>query len=862
MDLRYPCVLIAAFLRHFHESRGICTIESFPAILRCNSSNIEELLSVYYDGRTEIHGMSIENSDFPELETLPQVRSYGIEFDNSQHRRVAVIRSQVKRINAACFASSTFESLDLSHNKIQRIDMSIFSKIDLTIIDLSHNNIAAFNGSLHRLIRLNFSHNRLEALGDSLVGYKSLKTLDLSYNKLRKILATEFSDIALNHLIVTDNELVFLDPNIFVRNVFTSINLSNNRIVFDNKTFKANFNFLNSLDYSGNNLKNLDFLMIGKTIDPSTFSISSFILNENNIIELNLENVKLSLLDLSCNKIATIPTGAFQDSFVQDLRLNNNDLKQLNASTFNNLSNSLQFLNISYNPLEKVDNDTFKILHELLKLDLSHCRLKNLDKSIFCHSLKLQQLDLSYNNLHSFPERIFEHLSLRHLDVSHNSIKVLPDNVFFGLSADSLNLGHNEILSFQNGVFNNSKIFDLSLNGLILYEITTNTFKGLHFLKRLNLNNLGIRKIHPNSFDDLKLLKHLNLEKNHLETVPDCFLSNTTISELSLKGNNVMNVQTHTFPYNSKLKVLNITITGKLREKNFHKLKDLQELNLANSRISEIPKGTFRGLFSLTKLRFENSKISNVRPGAFSHLFHLQNLDTQALENVTILEANIFDGLARLKFLNMSNKGIVMVGDFAFSGLNSLETLHLNSNAIRNITKDALSKLGNLRILDLSHNRLTGKKSTFPIGVFRDLKNLEELRLQHNQIITFQLGEFSNLGNLKILNVSHNQLTDLDSHLLFPLKQLRVLDVNFNNVIRFDYKFVVKHLVELKKVGIGRNKWKCEDLTVMLHNFQENQVDYLAISYLEYKIENIDGIYCVYMCKYLYCPTEEDLVVY
>ncbi|KAK9882143.1 hypothetical protein WA026_019662 [Henosepilachna vigintioctopunctata] len=893
-------ISILTLLLSWNTSEGKCMAEK-PWRIMCSSIDSEELFDFFPDDNIAVNSyyyyLKIENSNLPDLETLPMPA----EMDYQSELFLTIEKSSLETIAPKCFekwlaiglldlthnqiretkfleAIAVVDELNLSYNKMIQFKTDNFKEIYVNTLNLSHNSINSLNNFTNKHLRiLDVSHNYLAELENIPLHLKNLEYIDLSYNKIRKISNKFLSESSsLNFLNVAYNELIILDSqvNIIVakNNNLTqytitkfhrrSLDLSNNKI--NGKQHKIHITGnINSVDYSNNSLESLEFLKFDEQKD---IIILTLILKNNKLTKLNFHNhhhLIIEFLDLSENNIEHIDGNTFQNFTLNGtLDLNKNKLRRLHSDLFSRLS-SLLYLNLSFNPISYIDEGSFSDLIQLKSLDLSHCLINNLSKVIFKNLFNLSTLNLSNNIIKYLPAEIFENLNLKYLDISHNALKSLPNNIFSGLSLNLLNIGYNEFTTFQRYTFNNSRIDDLILEGLIFHEIRHENFRGLHHLIFLNLSNNGVEKLHFNSFDSLINLEYLNLDNNSIELLPNKFLINqVNLKTLSLRGNKISQIPLDIFSYQLKLEELAITIKGEILEKRFIKLIHLKQLNIVDSDITNIRNGSFRGLFRLRNISFANSNITKIEPGAFNGLRNVVNIDTKNLfKAIKTIGSNLFNGLFGLKFLNISNLNISSIENNAFVGLNSLEIMQLSQNKISNLPKHAFIGLKKLSILNLSYNNLTGKQSTFPIGIFRDLENLSELHLQHNRIIKFQIGEFSNLKNLKVLNLSHNHLSYLDRHLLFPLKNLRILNINSNYVIKYDYTFIIKHLPMLKTIGIGTNKWKCENLTSMLDQFQLFNIDYLSISHLEYETGNIDGIHCIDICSYLYCPTEEDLGV-
>lgn len=871
-------------------SFGKCIIDK-NSYAECISIDEEQLMSFLKDNELNLKGLKIENSFIPLIELFPIIKIKRLDFLTIQNSRVKSIVQAEQGVggfkysdqldlsfndieDTSFLTNMTCDKIVMHHNKIEFFDSRVLDRnYRLTSLDLSHNNIINITRLNRGFYYLNLSHNSIEDLGNIFENLHEFNVVDLSYNKLKAVSLNNFFIFGgvRSYLNLSNNNIhtityTSIEP---LRDMWNripqspeydygpiTINFSFNKVEMKGEIMdymKAN-GLRISLIFESNNINNLDFFLNrNTTIEGESLSFRN---NEIKALHPYFENCSFQELDLSFNAIVSIATSTFEGSNVEELYLNNNKLTSLNFEIFNGIFH-LRLLNLSHNPLKMVDGSFSKRLQ--ISIDISHCLLETSPKAF--GNVNLKDIYLSHNNINSIEPNTFPNLEL--LDLSYNKLGHLKANVFSGLYVEkSLNLSFNPLSSLE-GVFNHSKIKNVTLTDISLTKLTPKDLVGLDFIEHLNLNDNGIRELSNNTFDQLPKLKHIWLDNNSIQILPsNLFGFNKNLISLSIVRNPLSIIPLDCFSHKMKLMNLSLTINGKIMKKRFFNLIFLEELHIVLSKITDIQKYGFKGLVSLKKLNFENSTVSKLEPGAFIGLRNVKELDTQNLfANVNILRPKMFVGLQKLETLNLSNIGISTIEDGAFFGLDNLANLSLGGNKIGNLPKNSFLGLKSLKMLDLSHNNLTGRESTFPIGTFRDLINLTHLHLQYNRIIKFHIGEFSNLRNLRFLNISHNQLSYLDRHLLFPLKQLEVLDINSNHVIKFDYHFTLKHLSNLKMIGIGENKWPCENMTIMLNIFEQHNVNYRQISKLEFETENIGGIYCVHVCNYLYCPTEEDLVV-
>ncbi|MCH2045333.1 MAG: leucine-rich repeat domain-containing protein [Saprospiraceae bacterium] len=181
-------------------------------------------------------------------------------------------------------------------------------------------------------------------------------------------------------------------------------------------------------------------------------------------------------------------------------------------------------------------------------------------------------------------------------------------------------------------------------------------------------------------------------------------------------------------------------------------------------------------------------KLQNL-PDAFKELKQLENLDLQNNRLTTIPKPLAL--LPNLKQLNLSGN-LIQNTQTSLEQLSQLQELNLANNYIQNcpvlpsnITKidlsintlqvfpSAIFHMHELAELDLAYNQISQIDSNI-----QSLQKLEVLDLSHNQLQRLPTS-FQQLRGLKSLNLSYNQLTILPQSLK-QLKQLEYLNLSKN----------------------------------------------------------------------------------
>lgn len=236
-------------------------------------------------------------------------------------------------------------------------------------------------------------------------------------------------------------------------------------------------------------------------------------------------------------------------------------------------------------------------------------------------------------------------------------------------------------------------------------------------LVELNFNvraDGGLSFVPTRSLHALRYLQMLTIKYANIDEVTSFAFANlTSLKEISMTRNKVVDVQ----------------------ENAFASLHNLTIINLDDNRITEIKRDCFYDLPMLQKLYITNNNISVLHDGAFKHLTQLINLELNR-NSISILTRESFDGLANLKRLDLSNNRMNMIGDFTFAELWNLQDLLLDRNVLQFMSERAFDGLSQLKKLSLSENRL----STLTEGLFEGVRGLVflDLRSNHLETLTFE----------------------------------------------------------------------------------------------------------------------------
>lgn len=204
----------------------------------------------------------------------------------------------------------------------------------------------------------------------------------------------------LTNLIASKNLLTEIPSSVFfaAKNL-TFVDFANNNIKrVDSFAFKG-ANKLEVLNLSQNALTELDEYMF---LDMMNLNLMNLSHNKISELDFNILPFNLTVLDLSANKISTL-----EKSFKKIVKLS--------------------YLNLAFNPIKNVNNETLAKMPDLEYLNLKQTHLSSLQLGTFSHQQKLVTLDLSENRFKELNFNVFILPTLESLHLNGNQLKDLME---------------------------------------------------------------------------------------------------------------------------------------------------------------------------------------------------------------------------------------------------------------------------------------------------------------------------------------------------------------------------------------------------------------------------------------------------
>lgn len=279
--------------------------------------------------------------------------------------------------------------------------------------------------------------------------------------------------------------------------------------------------------------------------------------------------------------------------------------------------------------------------------------------------------------------------------------------------------------------------------------------ENLPYLQYLRLKSVSVERITLNS---LNALRRVFLYINDLQTDLQADLCDQipNIEKLTVK------LDSFSFEYVKAENKLSICLRS-INDIDFSPFypitNEIEKLHITDSNIDSGKLiRVFRHFRNVSDLSICESDITQIENGTFDGLPNLRSLSLHYNRDLETIDYDAFANLKQLEHLSLSHNFIQSLDNRVFSYLVSLETLNLIENGIESLDENIFSSLENLRHLYLGSN----KYELLDHRLFVGLGNLIELHLPGCVLTNFDLRILDNLPRLeKILlskmSIMHNE---------------------------------------------------------------------------------------------------------
>nr|XP_054748561.1 toll-like receptor 3 [Lytechinus pictus] len=501
-------------------------------------------------------------------------------------------------------------------------------------------------------------------------------------------------------------------------------------------------------------------------------------------------------------------------------------------------------LSLSYNWIERIYNDSFSHLKDLVDISLQYNVIFEIEEGAFFDLHLLQSVNLIGNRLSVLPSHLYrQNYYLTDIFLRNNTLTEIPDLVLKAPNISFIDFGLNFINSanFRMNFDTTCDLMYIDLSGNAINSLENDSLKNLEVCIKItfiDFSSNSISSLDPQSLQGINI-GGISFEGNPLfeKGVEEVFYASMrapTLTHISVATSNLTSLSAKTFSPLTNSPLVSISLSkndiSSIPENVFHFLTRLRKLFLSENKIQVISPRSFNNMSSMKQLHLDGNAIVQLNTlGIWEPPLRSLSLGNNLLHEIP---SKVFIGLGSLIYLTLHFNSIRIIYHDSFDGLNSLELLNLNGNSLINPPRfGAIPTLRNLYLSSSGINSLD-PENTFTglnvlselrldknylhisdlwinernISTFRNLTKLKHLDLSANNLIQSEIpsGCFEGLYNLEMLNLQGMSLPKLDQDLLKGLSNLEMLSLE-NNELKDIHPETFRDQGKLFSLYLGRN---------------------------------------------------------
>ncbi|XP_037530631.1 leucine-rich repeat-containing protein 40 [Nematolebias whitei] len=408
--------------------------------------------------------------------------------EEQQLQQLHLSHNQLSSLPVELFTLKNLHCLTLQQNLLENLPEELGQLQSLTELDVSNNQLSALPssiGCLTKLQKVNLSHNKLQSLPDSMHHLTDVKVLECSNNQLSDIPASLSGMVSLQQLYLRHNKLCRLPP--LPGTALKELYVGNNQIELLEREQLVSFTLISLLELRDNKIRTLpeQFPVLAELTrldltnnDISVLPASLSLLPNLKVLLLEgnpLRGIRRDLLSKGTKEVLTYLRGRIQEepeeteenSNVMMLpslaRVNTHNIKSLKVLEFSGkqadvipeelfdaaANQDIITVNFSRNALNSTPSRLLELHSSVSDLNLGFNKLTSC--SDLCKLLQLTHIDLRNNQLSDLPPEIKNLTKLRSVILNYNRFKSFPQVLYEVLSLETVLLGNNQVCGVDPG---------------------------------------------------------------------------------------------------------------------------------------------------------------------------------------------------------------------------------------------------------------------------------------------------------------------------------------------------------------------------------------------------------------------------
>jgi hypothetical protein len=266
-----------------------------------------------------------------------------------------------------------------------------------------------------------------------------------------------------------------------------------------------------------------------------------------------------------------------------------------------------------------------------------------------------------------------------------------------------------EDVRVEKGVFGYYSIFNANLDNLTC-DYIPRIFHHFKDLTQLLVSNCGSMKINAETFKEATISKFIASDNNYPKIEDHTFSGAANLTKLYLKRNNIQEVSQLAFADCRKLRVVDLSANDvrELKAGSFN-CSTLENLDLSRNKILQIQNGAFLGAENLTVLNLTHNQITGISDDGFKGLTNLRELRLGD-NKLTQLRKEMLEKMENLNSLFVADNRIQILHADTFEGNRWLKDVYLEANQLKAVANGTFDVL-QFKQLNLAGNPCVKDKS-------------------------------------------------------------------------------------------------------------------------------------------------------
>jgi len=220
-----------------------------------------------------------------------------------------------------------------------------------------------------------------------------------------------------------------------------------------------------------------------------------------------------------------------------------------------------------------------------------------------------------------------------------------------------------------------------------------------------------------------------------------------------------------------------------IANKHWSYLKQVTQLELSYTNITEVQTEAFRGLTGLKTILITHCpNLKKIDMFAFRNLPSLKTLIISYNPELTSLEPHAFGSLKNLNYLSLSNNNLKVIDGYVFSSSTGIKIISFIGNPIKKIKSHAFHGLRNVTDLMISLNQNVAPIEVIEGDAFISLAFVDQIFLDGIHLRQLLTNTFRGMSYCKTLHLSNTFIEKIHADAFFRANHINTLNLRNSRV--------------------------------------------------------------------------------